>query len=208
MSSFATSLDEKQVAKSPFEQFQVWFDDAHQASIGQPEAMAVSTVSADLRPSVRIVLCKGFDHRGFVFYTNYGSAKAQALLVHPQTELLFFWEPLARQVRISGEAHQVSAEESNAYFATRPRGSQVGAWASPQSQVVANREAMLTAYQEAEARFSDEEEVTRPSHWGGFRVVPQRIEFWQGRDNRFHDRVCYTRSDVNGGSWEIVRLAP
>jgi pyridoxamine 5'-phosphate oxidase len=167
--------------------------------------MSVATVDAEGRPSVRTVLLKGLDERGFVFFTNYESAKGQALADNPRAELLFYWAELERQVRISGRVEQTSREETEAYFRSRPIGNQIGALASPQSQVIPNRDVLEQRYAELEREFQAGD-VPLPDHWGGYRVVPETIEFWQGRKSRLHDRLRYRRDD--GGQWIIERLAP
>lgn len=198
----ADSLDESEAAADPFEQFTAWFNSA---LVRVPEANAMILAAADAggRPSARVVLLKGFSSEGFVFYTNYNSAKGRALAENPQAEILFFWQELQRQVRISGEVVRVSDEESDDYFYSRPLGSRIGATASPQSKIVASRNALEERFSAASAKYGDN--VPRPENWGGYRLVPDKIEFWQGRANRMHDRLCYRREN---GSWRIERLAP
>lgn len=197
------ALDEHSVDADPFRQFARWFDDAVTAGLPLPNAMTLASVAAGGRPSARIVLLKGFDARGFVLYTNYASRKARELDADAAAALLFFWAELERQVRIEGVAERVSAAESDAYFATRPRDSQLGAWASPQSDPVPDRGWLDARYADAAARFADG--VPRPPHWGGLRIVPERFEFWQGRASRLHDRLAWVRA---GDGWAISRLAP
>jgi pyridoxamine 5'-phosphate oxidase len=192
------------VARDPFEQFRAWLDDALRAeTIVEPNAMSVSTVGANGRPSARIVLLRQWDARGFVFFTNYESRKGAELTVHPYAAILFWWGALERQIRIEGAVERVLDVESDAYFASRPRGHRLSAWASHQSSVVPDRETLERAIAEADARFGDE--VPRPPFWGGYRVVPDRFEFWQGRPNRVHDRVAYERG---ADGWGIARLSP
>lgn len=192
------------VAPDPFEQFRAWLDDALRAeTIVEPNAMSVATVGANARPSARIVLLRQWDTRGFVFYTNYESRKGAELTAHPFAALLFWWGGLERQIRIEGTVERVPDVESDAYFATRPRGHRLSAWASHQSAVVPDRETLQRAMDEAGARFGDD--VPRPPFWGGYRVVPDRFEFWQGRPNRVHDRIAYER---NADGWSVVRLSP
>jgi len=202
------SLDEREVAPDPWQQFARWFDAARQAELPEPNAMTLATVGGDGRPAARIVLLKGFDERGFVFYTNYASRKGQELAAHPGAALLFHWTLLERQVRIEGITRKVDADESDAYYASRPRPSRLGAWASPQSRPVADRATLQTWFAEAEATYRDAgEAIPRPPHWGGYRVVPDTLEFWQGRPSRMHDRIRYRR-DAAAGQWTIERLAP
>jgi pyridoxamine 5'-phosphate oxidase len=196
-------LDEAHSASEPFPLFRQWFDAAVAAQAAQPEAMALATVAPDGAPSVRMVLLRGFDARGFVFYTNYQSRKAQELMANPHAALVLYWPLLERQVRIEGTVEIISAEESDAYFRTRPRGSQLSAWASPQSRPVPDRNCLEEQFREMEEQFAGE--VPRPPFWGGYRVVPQRIEFWQGGDNRLHDRLLYRQTD---SGWIRERLAP
>lgn len=194
-----------EIAADPFVQFETWFNQAVEAQLPEPNAMTLATATPDGKPSARMVLLKGFDPRGFVFYTNYNSHKGHQLEANPQAALVFWWEALERQVRIEGSVAKIDNTESDAYFASRPHGSQLGAWASPQSQAVDSREVLEQNLQELEEKYRDRE-VPRPSHWGGFRVIPDRIEFWQGRPNRLHDRFNYCRD--NAGIWQIERLAP
>ena len=192
------------VARDPFEQFRVWLDDALRSdAIVEPNAMSVSTAGANGRPSARIVLLRQWDLRGFVFYTNYESRKGAELTVHPYAALLFWWGALERQIRIEGTVERVLEVESDAYFASRPRGHRLSAWASHQSAVVPDRETLQRAMADAELRFPGE--VPRPPFWGGYRVVPDRFEFWQGRPNRVHDRVTYERG---ADGWGVSRLSP
>jgi pyridoxamine 5'-phosphate oxidase len=197
-------LDPAHVAAEPIAQFRAWFQAAREAGVYEPEAMTVSTVSADGRPTSRYVLLRGLDERGFAFYTNYHSAKARALGEQPDAALTFGWLPMHRSVRVEGRVERLAETESDAYFAVRPRAAQIGAWASPQSDVIAGREVLERAVAEAEARFAGRD-VPRPPHWGGLLVRPDRVEFWQGRAGRLHDRVRYER---DGEGWRIERLAP
>ncbi len=197
-------LDLPDADPDPIAQFRSWFADVEASGLWEPNAMVVSTVDETGWPAARIVLLKALDDRGFVFYTNYGSDKGRELAAVPRTSLTFFWTELRRQVRVRGVARQLGDAENDAYFAGRPRGSQLGAWASPQSQVVEGRHVLEARFAELDARYRDAE-IPRPPHWGGIAVEPQRIEFWQGRENRLHDRLRYERS---AGSWSIVRLAP
>ena len=188
----------------PLEQFTRWFDEARSVPILEPNAMTLATVDAAGQPSARTVLLKAVDRRGLTFYTNLESRKAREIAANPKSALLFWWPPQGRQVRFEGELEPVDEAEADAYFATRPRGSQIGAWASAQSKVVADRAALDAAEREMEARFADGP-VPRPPFWGGYRLVPARVEFWQGRINRLHDRLRYTR---RGDGWDLERLAP
>ena len=198
-----TSLDESDVAASPFTQFYVWFSDATKAEVPEPNAMTLATCDANGRPSARVVLIKDFDERGMVFFTNYQSRKGQDLAVNNRAALLFFWPELERQIRIEGRVETVSAADSDAYYQSRPALSRIGAWASPQSQILPSRNALEARF----AAFSAEhgENPPRPAHWGGYRVVPIFFEFWQGRRSRLHDRICYRLAE---GKWKLERLAP
>jgi pyridoxamine 5'-phosphate oxidase len=198
-------LSEMDVHPNPFEQFKTWFDQAVAAQLPEPNAMTIATVTSDGKPSARIVLLKDYDERGFVFYTNYKSHKGQQLVENPWGAIAFWWTELERQVRIEGCVEKVSPAESDAYFHSRPIGSQLGAWASNQSQVIESREVLEQQLQKLKEEY-DNKEVPRPPHWGGFRVIPNEIEFWQGRPSRLHDRLLYQRSE--DGSWKIQRLSP
>jgi pyridoxamine 5'-phosphate oxidase len=197
------SLDEADAGGVPLALFQRWLADATAAGVPEPTAMTVASVGADGRPSTRVVLLKGADEHGLVFYTNYDSRKGRELAANPQAALQFHWPELERVVRIEGRAERTSAEESDAYFATRPVDSRIGAWASPQSEVIPNRAVLLANAAKASARYGLN--PPRPEHWGGFRVVPDTWEFWQGRRSRLHDRV---RFRLDGGQWLKERLAP
>jgi pyridoxamine 5'-phosphate oxidase len=199
------SLDESDVRPDPIEQFGVWFDEARAANVPEPNAMTLATVGASGAPSARIVLLKSFDARGFTFHTNYQSRKGEELAGNPRAALCFFWQPLERQVRVEGVVERTSPEESEAYFRTRPVDAQVGAWVSQQSKPIASRAELQSLLQQLKQRFGDGP-VPRPEHWGGLRVVPDAIEFWQGRPSRLHDRILYTRQP--NGTWTRQRLSP
>lgn len=197
-------LDSADVMPDPIAQFRQWFDVALHAGVPEPNAMHLSTVASTGRPSGRIVLIKDVDERGFVFFTNYESEKGQDLADNPVAALTFFYPELERQIRIEGIVEKVSNEESDTYFNSRPRGSQIGAWVSHQSSVIANRDVLENRQRELEAQFADKA-VSRPPHWGGFRVIPDLIEFWQGRPSRLHDRIRYQLVE---GNWIIERVSP
>jgi len=198
------SLDIEDVKRNPMEQFHTWFNEALKAEVIEPNAMFLATVSASGQPTGRIVLLKGIEEGGFVFYTNYNSRKGGEIAHNELVSLTFFWANLERQVRIEGKALKVSEETSTNYFLSRPRDSQIGAWASPQSQPVANKEALNELFEKYKTEFS-EKPLVKPSHWGGYVVIPHYLEFWQGRPSRMHDRICYT---LEGSDWLIQRIAP
>lgn len=199
------SLSKKDVSEDPVLQFQKWFGEALQAQIEEVNAMTVATASSDGIPSARIVLLKAFSQKGLTFYTNYNSFKAQQIVENPRACLVFFWKELERQVRITGIVEQVSETESNEYFESRPAASRIGAWASPQSQVIESRE-WLEANEEKMLQQLGDAPITRPAHWGGYMVKPVNYEFWQGRPGRLHDRIQYAL--MQDGSWKRERLAP
>ena len=199
------ALDRDDLDDDPIIQFEGWFRYACETVSLDPNAVTLATVDSSMRPSSRTVLLKSFDENGFVFYTNYESKKAAQIQENPNVSLLFFWSEAARQVKIRGKAERISAKESLAYFLSRPRGSQIGAWVSAQSSIISSRSLLENKFQEIKQKFKDKD-VSLPSFWGGYRVVPDQIEFWQGRRNRLHDRFEYTKQD--DGTWSIERLAP
>lgn len=199
-------LSETEVAADPIQQFQAWFQQALEANLIEPNAMTLATATPDGKPTARIVLLKGVNEQGFVFYTNYESQKGQQLIANPYAALVFLWDKLERQVRIEGKVEQLQPTESEAYFHSRPRASQLSAWASDQSRVIRDRDILEQKLTDLKAQYTEDTAIPLPPHWGGFRIVPNRIEFWQGRLSRLHDRLVY---DVQtDGSWQIQRLAP
>ena len=198
-------LSEADAAEDPLEQFRNWFEQALEAQLKEPNAMTLATINPDGFPSARIVLLKHFDGAGFVFYTNYDSTKGQHLQQKPRAALVFWWVELERQVRIEGKVTKISAAESDRYFGSRPRDSQLGAWVSSQSEVIANREVLEQKFRQLQQKYADRD-IPRPANWGGFRVVPITCEFWQGRPSRLHDRLRYRLLD--DGSWCRERLSP
>ena len=198
-------LSEAEINSDAIEQFKTWFEQARNADLIEPNAMTIATATPEGKPTARIVLLKGVSDRGFVFYTNYESQKGQQLIANPYAALVFLWDKLERQVRIEGEVEKLSTSESAEYFHSRPKASQLGAIASDQSRVIPNREILEQRLSELQEKYA-EKTVPLPEHWGGFRVIPNRIEFWQGRPSRLHDRLVY---DLQGdGSWQINRLSP
>jgi pyridoxamine 5'-phosphate oxidase len=201
----AGELTEAELPADPLALFGAWWADAERADVPQRDAMTLATATPDGRPSARVVLLKGFDARGFAFFTSYASRKARELDANPRAALVLLWPALERQVRVAGAVERLGAAESDAYFATRPRGSQLGAWASEQSRPLGDRAQLEERWAALEARHADGP-VPRPPHWGGYRVVPDEVEFWRGRANRLHDRIAYTRAAAGG--WEHLRLQP
>ena len=198
-------LSEIKVNSNPFLQFKKWFDQTLSADILEPNAMTLSTTTTECKPSARMVLIKNFDERGFVFYTNYNSQKAQELAENPQAALVFWWAELQRQVRIYGRVEKILERESDQYFYSRPFNSRLGAWASNQSEVIESRKVIEERLQELKHKYQNQD-IPRPPHWGGIRVIPTEIEFWQGRSSRLHDRLLYTKNVDD--SWKIERLSP
>ncbi len=199
------NLDEADAAGNAIKQFGQWWQDAINSEIDEVNAFTLATAAADGKPAARIVLLKGYDEKGFVFFTNYQSHKGQQLATNPQGCMVFFWKELERQIRIEGYIEKISSKESDEYYFSRPLSSQVGAWASPQSSVIKNRDIIEDNVKKYEAQFADSS-ISRPPHWGGYRLQPKTIEFWQGRPSRLHDRLLYTLLENN--EWKIERLAP
>lgn len=198
-------LDLHEVSPNPLDQFKKWLQEAIDSKVVEPTAMTLTTVSAQGSPSSRVVLLKGVEEHGFKFFTNYNSHKAQEIQKNPHVSLNFFWGELERQVRIEGSIHKLSEEESDLYFQSRPRESQIGAWVSPQSKIIKDREFLLNEFEKLSTQYKGKN-IPKPPYWGGYNIHPLRIEFWQGRPNRLHDRILYQRdSEIN---WKIVRLAP
>lgn len=198
-------LQKAEISTDPIEQFKVWFAEARKADVQDANAMTLATATPEGQPSARIVLLKGVDQRGFVFFTNYNSRKGRELRANPRAALVFWWQPLERQVRVEGTVSRLSPEASADYFQSRPRGSQLGAWASSQSDVIDSRDTLVRELREVEARYRDQP-VPCPSYWGGYCLDPIALEFWQGRPNRLHDRLRYRRD--GSGVWHLERLAP
>lgn len=199
-------LTKADLDSSPIQQFNLWFEQALAAGLVEPNAMTLATASPEGKPSARIVLLKGVSESGFVFYTNYESHKGQQLIANPYAALVFLWDKLERQIRIEGQVEKLSSDESAEYFHSRPKASQLGAWTSDQSRVIASREVLEQKLANLEAQYPDDATIPLPEHWGGFRVVPHRLEFWQGRPSRLHDRLVYDLQ--TDGTWSIQRLAP
>lgn len=200
------SLEIKDIDKNPFLQFDQWFQEALNSEVLEPNAMTLATCSAKGRPSARVVLLKGFDNQGFIFYTNYTSKKGKELNETPFAALVFNWLELQRQVRIEGRVEKLSEEASTTYFQRRPKGSQIGAWASPQSQVIVDRSILQNNVTNLQVKYAKNKVLPKPKHWGGYLIIPDRIEFWQGRSSRLHDRLNYFLDKK--GTWQIERLAP
>ncbi len=198
------ALDIHETTDNPVEQFRNWFDEARKALIPEPSAMTVSTASPEGRPSARVLLLKDITEQGFVFFTNYNSRKGKEIENNPFASLTFFWPELERQVRIEGKLEKVAPEVSDNYFNSRPRGSRIGAWASPQSEEIPDRDTLEIREKELKEKFEGQE-IPRPEHWGGYELIPDRLEFWQGRESRLHDRIVYRKT---GSGWSRKRIAP
>jgi pyridoxamine 5'-phosphate oxidase len=197
-------LSERNINKNPFEQFSLWYNEALNAGFLHPDAMTLAASTKDGKPSARIVLLKSFDDDGFIFFTNYSSKKGKELIENPFASLMFYWDKLDKQVRIEGSTEMITKQESEEYFHSRPRGSQLGALASEQSRVIENRRVLEDKFDELNKKFEGKE-IPMPVNWGGFKLIPDYFEFWQSRDNRLHDRICYVKENDN---WKIKRLAP
>lgn len=199
------SLSIEEVSPHPIQQFDQWFLKAMNSEVREPNAMTLATCTKSGRPAARIVLLKSYDEKGFVFYTNYNSNKGKELNDNPFAAMVFCWLDLERQIRIEGKIEKISSQESDQYFSARPKGSQIGAWASPQSEVISGRSLLENKVEQLKAKYKDAEALPRPEHWGGYRLVPDRVEFWQGRSSRLHDRICY---HLEKEEWKLERLAP
>ncbi len=201
----AKSLSIEEVAAHPAQQFDQWFVEAMKSEVREPNAMTLATSSAAGRPSARTLLLKGYDEKGFVFYTNYNSKKGKELEENPFAAMVFCWLDLERQIRIEGKIEKLSEEASDQYFQSRPKGSQIGAWASPQSEIITDRSLLENNVEALKKKYENADALPRPPHWGGYRLVPDVVEFWQGRSSRLHDRINY---QLEGGEWKLERLAP